>query len=241
MTHAPAPHRIGDELADSSPIRVLVVEDDPTTATAHAHYVRRTAGFAVAGVARTGAEARRHLGRAPVDLVLLDLFLPDTHGLALVRSVRAAGHTADVIAVTAARDLAVVQESVSLGVVQYLLKPFTFAVLRDRLCQYAEYRAAAGEASDQEEVDQLLAALRGPRPATPPKGVAPATLRAVTRALRATADGVSADEAASAVGVSRVTARRYLEHLVTVRRAVRTPRYGPVGRPELRYRWAPRR
>ncbi|KOG81483.1 chemotaxis protein CheY, partial [Streptomyces varsoviensis] len=39
------------------------------------------------------------------------------------------------------------------------------------------------------------------------------------------------------VGISRITARRYLEHLVHTSRAGRTPQYGHVGRPELRYRW----
>jgi response regulator of citrate/malate metabolism len=40
------------------------------------------------------------------------------------------------------------------------------------------------------------------------------------------------------VGISRITARRYLEHLVESGRAARAPQYGQVGRPELRYRWS---
>ncbi|MFI6427214.1 response regulator [Promicromonospora sp. NPDC050880] len=46
----------------------------------------------------------------------------------------------------------------------------------------------------------------------------------------------SAAEVAEAVGMSRVSARRYLEHLVTEGRAQVTPRYGATGRPENRYR-----
>lgn len=166
----------------------------------------------------------RALERTPVDLLLLDLYLPDGHGLHLLRSLRAAGHTADVIAVTSARDLAVVREGVSLGVVQYVLKPFTFATLRDRLVRYAEFRAAAGEASGQDEVDRALASLRAPQPARLPKGLSGPTLEAVTRALRAAPDGVTAAAAGVELGISRITARRYLEHLVTagVRRAVRS-------------------
>ncbi|MEN8650821.1 response regulator [Streptomyces sp. 21So2-11] len=219
-------------------IRVLVVEDDPVAADAHALYVGRVAGFSVAGVAHSRAEAVRALERIPVDLLLLDLYLPDGHGLALVRSLRGAGHTADVIAVTSARDLTVVREGVSLGVVQYVLKPFTFATLRDRLTRYAEFRATAGEASGQDEVDRTLAALRTPQPAGLPKGLSAPTLEAVTRTLRAaTDDGVTAAAAGTAVGISRITARRYLEHLVTAGRAERTPHYGQIGRPELHYRW----
>ncbi|MCQ6552728.1 response regulator [Streptomyces sp. C10-9-1] len=219
-------------------IRVLVVEDEAVAADAHAQYVGRVPGFGVAGVARSRAEAVRALERTPVDLLLLDLYLPDGHGLHLVRSLRAAGHGADVIAVTSARDLAVVREGVSLGVVQYVLKPFTFATLRDRLGRYAEFRAAAGEASGQEEVDRALSALRSPgSAATVPKGLSAPTLEAVARALRDTPEGLTAAGAASALGMSRITARRYLEHLVASGRAARAPQYGQVGRPELQYRW----
>ncbi|MGN9794789.1 response regulator [Streptomyces sp. OZ13] len=219
-------------------IRVLVVEDDPVTADAHALYVGRVAGFKVAGIAHSRAEAVRALERTDVDLLLLDLYLPDGHGLALVRSLRAAGHSADVIAVTSARDLAIVREGVSLGVVQYVLKPFTFATLRDRLTRYAEFRASAGEASGQDEVDRALATLRTPRVTTSlPKGLSGPTLEAVTRTLRESTEGLTATEAAAAVGISRITARRYLEHLVTAGRADRAPQYGQIGRPELQYRW----
>ncbi|MCQ0023598.1 response regulator [Streptomyces somaliensis DSM 40738] len=227
--------------ADGGPpgVRVLVVEDDPVAADAHALYAGRVPGFRVVGVVHSRAAAVRLLKRTPVDLILLDLYLPDGHGLQLLRGLRAAGHTADVIAVTSARDLAVVREGVSLGVVQYVLKPFTFATLRDRLTRYAEFRAAVGEASGQDEVDRALAALRTPRPAAPPKGLSGPTLAAVTGALRAAPDGLTAAEAGAAVGVSRITARRYLEHLVTAGRAERSPQYGQVGRPEFQYRWRP--
>ncbi|WP_455354221.1 response regulator [Streptomyces sp. SYSU K217416] len=218
-------------------IRVLVVEDDPVAADAHRLYVDRVPGFTAVGVARSRVEAARMLDRIPVDLLLLDLHLPDGHGLHLVRSLRAAGHSVDVIAVTSARDLAVVREGVSLGVVQYVLKPFSFATLRDRLTRYAEFRASAGEASGQDEVDRALATLRAPQPAALPKGLTGPTLEAVTRALRDAPDGITAGEAGAVVGISRITARRYLEHLVTAGRAGRSPQYGQVGRPELQYRW----
>ncbi|NML53431.1 response regulator [Streptomyces sp. R302] len=218
-------------------IRVLVVEDDPVAADAHALYAGRVRGFRVVGVAHSRAAAVRLLERVPVDLILLDLYLPDGHGLALLRALRAAGHAADVIAVTSARDLAVVREGVSLGVVQYVLKPFAFATLRDRLTRYAEFRGAAGEASGQDEVDRALAALRAPQPATLPKGLSGPTLEAVTRTLREAPTGLTAAEAGVAVGISRITARRYLEHLVTEGRALRAPQYGQIGRPELQYRW----
>jgi response regulator of citrate/malate metabolism len=235
-------------------IRVLVVEDEPVAAAAHRSYIERVEGFGVAGVAGTVAEALRLLaagqrrgpdGRrlAEVDVVLLDMHLPDGHGLDVVRAMRSAGHPADVIAVTSARDLALVRASVSQGIVQYLLKPFAFAALRDRLERYAEYReqvAAAPSAASQEEVDRALAVLRPARPAALPKGLSQPSLDAVVRVLRASvpaADGVSAGEVAAGAGMSRVTARRYLEHLVDAGAARRSVRYGGAGRPEVEYTW----
>jgi response regulator of citrate/malate metabolism len=220
-------------------IRVLVVEDEPVAAEAHRAYVDRTPGFATAAVAGAGAVALDALARMPIDLVLLDMNLPDTHGIELCRRIRAAGVDVDVLAVTSARELATVRAAAAHGVVGYLLKPFTYAALRDRLVAYADYRErlrAEGDAAGQEDVDRALEAARPPRPAPLPKGMHRQTLDAVVAVLRA-GDGLSAAETAERIGASRITARRYLEYLADTGLAARAPRYGGAGRPELEYRW----
>jgi response regulator of citrate/malate metabolism len=224
-------------------IGVFIVEDDPVAAEAHALYVTRVPGFAVVGQASTGQEALQALARpatrARVDLVLLDMGLPDGHGLDVCRALRATGHAVDVIAVTSARDLAVVRAAVSLGIVQYLLKPFAFGALRDKLEGYAAYRArlaGGGAVAGQHEVDRVFGALRTAEPAELPKGMSRESLDAVVAAIR-TAGGFSASEAAEVLGTSRITARRYLEYLSELGLAERRPRYGGTGRPEVEYRW----
>ena len=223
-------------------VRVLVVEDDAVAADAHATYVGRVDGFELAGVARSGREALRFLAADPrVDLLLLDLHLPDGFGLDLLLQVRAAGHAADAIAVTSARDVAAVRRAVSQGVVLYLLKPFSFATFRSKLRQYADYRArleAAPVQVAQHEVDLAFDALRPRAEGELPKGVAAESLRHVSQALRAADRPLSATEVAAQLGVSRVTARRYLEHLSEMGAVARSQRYGGQGRPELEYRWA---
>ncbi|HET9499389.1 MAG TPA: response regulator [Marmoricola sp.] len=222
-------------------IRVLVVEDEAIAADAHATYLTRVAGFDVAGVARSGVEALRLLGEGGVDLVLLDFNLPDGHGLELLQRMRSAGHLCDVIAVTSARDLEMVQRAVAQGVVLYLLKPFTFAGFRAKLEQYAAYRSRLGETEPQvvqDEVDQIIGLLRSAGGAEAlPKGMSAETLRVVTECLRDARAGVSASEVAGVVGSSRVTARRYLEHLADSGLVVRRSRYGGGGRPEVEYVW----
>ncbi|MFE5673179.1 response regulator [Agromyces sp. NPDC056523] len=228
-------------------IRVLVVEDEPVTAEAHAAYVGRVAGFEPVGIAHTGAEAVRLLrdarqpdGSIPgVDLILLDVNLPDTTGIELCRSLRAAGIEIDVIAVTAVRDAAVVRSAVALGIVQYLIKPFAFAAFAEKLNAYREYRTRVGTAivTDQQEVDASFAALRTSSGADLPKGLTRETLDRVRAAVRdAPAGGLSATELAVRLDLSRVTARRYLEHLADTGAVERANRYGTPGRPEVEYR-----
>lgn len=226
-------------------IRVLVVDDEPLTASAHADYVRRVPGFTVAGVAGTGSEALRlikqSLGSADarIDLILLDMNLPDTHGLELCRRIRAAGVDVDVIAITAVREMKVVRASISVGIVQYLIKPFTFALFAEKLATYLDFRRGfegSGTLTTQTDVDQTLAAFRNPSSSQLSKGLTEETLHHVVELLTDATKALSASEVASALSISRVTARRYLEYLADTGQADRLSRYGTRGRPELEYR-----
>ena len=219
-------------------INVLVVEDDQVAAEAYRLYVQRVLGFEVAGVVHSAAEAQRFCQRRAVDVILLDFYLPDTHGLTVCRALRAAGSTVDVIAVTAQRDLAAIHAAISLGVVHYLLKPFAFAEMRDTLERYAQFRQRvprSGEVFGQADVDDIWHRLRSIGHLTLPKGMSGETLRAITEALIAAPGGLSAAEAAHAIGVSRVTARDYLKYLADKGLAQRRLRHGHVGRPEVRF------
>ncbi|MHA7287938.1 response regulator [Arthrobacter sp. MDT3-44] len=233
-----------------SAIRVLVVEDDPVAADAHAEYVRRLEGFELAGVARSGAELAVFLHPAgegtvqaepAVDLMLLDMNLPDAHGLDIIRRVRGLGLPLDIIAITAVRDLHVVRSAISSGIVQYLIKPFTYSAFREKLEAYREFRqnlVDQASATTQAEVDQAFASLRPVTVSTLPKGLSAETLRAVSRLLKGLREPTSAIEVSEALSMSRVTARRYLEYLADQQSVLRTPRYGTRGRPEFEYSWA---
>jgi response regulator of citrate/malate metabolism len=221
-------------------IRTLIVEDDALVAEVHASYVERVAGFAVAGVAHRATEALELLTSRPVDLVLLDFHLPDVKGLDMLRTLRA--HTAapvDVIAVTAARDPETIRQAIAHGVTQYLVKPFTFATFSDKLERYARYRAqVAGAAEpDQAQVDAMIGTLRSPTTRSLPKGLNATTLDNVRTAVRDSAAPLTASDVGGRCGLSRVTARRYLEHLAVEGVVELSMRYGGTGRPEHLYSW----
>ncbi len=221
---------------------VLVVEDEPLVAQAHAGYVSRIDGFEVLGTARTVQEAVRMIVHLPVDLVLLDLNMPDGDGLDLLRTVRGAGRELDILAITAVSEVQSVRTAISLGVVGYLLKPFVFKDLQARLKTYRRYRLnlPAERATSQAEVDRLLQDLhRPPGPLALPKGLSPSLLARVEAMVRGTgsSDAYSASQVADAVGTSRVTARRYLEHLAELGALERGQRLGRTGRPEITFRW----
>ena len=221
-------------------IRTLVVEDDALVAEVHASYVERVPGFAVAGVAHRATEALELLASRSVDLVLLDFHLPDVKGLDMLRVLHARSATpVDVIAVTAARDPEIIRQAIAQGVSQYLVKPFAFATFADKLERYARYRAQVDDASepDQAEVDALIGTLRGPTARALPKGLNATTLDRVRDAVRDAEAPLTASEVAGRCGLSRVTARRYLEHLAVEGVVTLSMRYGGTGRPEHLYAW----
>jgi response regulator of citrate/malate metabolism len=219
-------------------ITTLIVEDDYHVATIHAAYVRKVRGFAVAGHASTAASARTEIKRLAPTLVLLDLYLPDGHGLDLVREALAGkGHRPDFLVITAARDMASVRAAMQLGAVHYLVKPFSFAQLEERLNAYRDLhgRLARIDQAEQHEVDTLYGLLRGPAPL--PKGQSGPTMARI-RELLETSREVSATEVAEQVGISRSTAQRYLAELARQGKIELHLHYGAAGRPEHRYRIA---
>lgn len=221
-------------------IGVLIVDDDFMVAKVHAGFVAALDGFEVLGTAATGADALDAVRRLTPDLVLLDVYLPDMTGLDVLQRLRADGSPADVIMITAARDVDSVRSALRGGVLHYLVKPFDRRTFETRLRDYAVVHGELAELEEagQADVDRVFAGARGsgPAPATTPKGIAPETLELVRAALAgAGPDGLSATECSSLTGLSRVSARRYLEQLVTQQQADVRQRYGTAGRPERRF------
>lgn len=215
---------------------VLVVDDDFMVAEIHRRFVEQVDGFRSVGVARTGAEALEAVAELSPDLLLLDVYLPDMTGLKVLQQLRSAGNRVGVIMITAARELDTVSAALDGGAADYLIKPFEFAQLRAKLEAFAARTAAlrAEQHVDQSVVDKLFGNAGGPAPEALPKGLGAETGQRVLDAVRAAGE-VSAAECAELVGISRVSARRYLEHYLSAGTVELRLQYG-AGRPERRYR-----
>ncbi|MEV0671864.1 response regulator [Mycobacterium sp. NPDC050441] len=211
---------------------VLVVDDDFMVAEIHRRFVERVDGYRPVGVARNGTEALAAAAELRPDLILLDVYLPDMTGLEVLRRLRAGGNRVGVIMVTAARELDTVRGALDGGAADYLVKPFDFDQLKTKLAAFAaraEALAGAGGA-DQSTIDALF----GGSAVVLPKGLGAETGRLVMAAVRAAGE-VSAMECAEQVGISRVSARRYLEYYLSTGALELRLQYG-TGRPERRYR-----
>ncbi|KWX19847.1 chemotaxis protein CheY [Mycolicibacterium wolinskyi] len=214
---------------------VLVVDDDFMVAEIHRRFVERVDGFRAVGVARNGGEALTAATELRPDLILLDVYLPDMTGLEVLQRLRAEGNLVGVIMITAARELDTVRGALDGGAADYLIKPFEFDQLRAKLAAFAaraDALAAEGGAS-QSMIDALFSG-RSSATAPLPKGLGAETGRLVMDAVRAAGE-VSAAECAELVGISRVSARRYLEHYLSTGALELRLQYG-TGRPERRYR-----
>ncbi|QWT25143.1 response regulator [Subtercola sp. PAMC28395] len=221
-------------------IATLIVDDDFRVASVHEGFVKKLPGFHVVGKAHTAADALEMAQRLRPDLVLMDIYLPDGDGLDVARVILDDPAPPVVLVISAATDIDAVRTAIQLGVVHYLVKPFGFTALAERLTAVRSARAAIAdwpEDAGQSDVDQLFEMLRPP-PAEPQSSdiehLAP-TLQLVYKSMSASGSGLSASEIAGQVGISRATAQRYLAQLEQIGAVKLELRYGQTGRPEHRY------
>ena len=224
-------------------IRTLVVDDDYMAASVHRSYTERVHGFEVVGEAHTGRETLDLVRGLQPDLLLLDIYLPDMSGLDVIQSLREpGGPSVDVIAITSAKDVDTLRRAIQGGVIHYLVKPFFIDTFRERLEKYVTLRTRLDRIreADQGEIDRLYGLLRAQGATSLPKGISAPTLALVLQVLGESEEReVSAADVADRAGISRGTARRYLEFLTSTGSIELSLRYGATGRPEHLYRALP--
>ena len=221
-------------------IRIIIVEDDPMVAQLNAACLRAMEGFEVAGVFSNGLEALEFLKENPVDLAIVDVYMPVCSGVELLRRMRGAWIQTPVILVTAATEMKVVEEVLALGIEDYIIKPFSYDRLRESVLRFRDKSALVQRAkkADQAVVDRLLG---NPPAATPaavlPKGLNARTMETIRQVLdQNPQEAHTCESIAAASGLSRVTVRHYLNYLVDTQILTSDIDYETGGRPRVLYR-----
>ena len=225
--------------------QVLIIEDDFRIADINRQFVERVKGFAVLEVVKTSEEALAYLRNTSMlpQLILLDVYIPDTEGLSLFWQLRQEFNEVDVIMVTAAKEVATIAETLRGGIFDYIVKPVDFNRFEQTLTRFKVQKKLLREREelDQQEIDRLTGAQAAvsqekDNEGKLPKGIDQITLNKIKIVLQQSSDlGLNALDAGNKVGVSRSTARRYLEYLVSINEAAAQLKYGDIGRPERKY------
>jgi len=220
-------------------IKVLIVEDDPMVAEINRQYTESVPGFQVVAIARNGEQAEKLLMTEKVQLLILDIYMPKCNGVQLMKIIRKNEWPVDVIMVTASKDPAHIGEVLKMGAVDYLVKPFEFKRLKQALENYRKRKIKLEAFGDmtQDDIDRLLSS-QGEEEMDDvyEKGIHPKTLNTIRQHLEPLRVAVDATQVSEAVGVARVTARRYLEHLEKRGELELEIRYDTGGRPRHLYR-----
>ena len=235
------------------PYSVLIVEDDPMVAMINEQYVRKNKQFTVCASCRNGQEALDFLEDTAVDLIILDVYMPIMDGVETLKQLRQHRCGAEVIMVTAANDTATLENTMHLGVLDYLIKPFAYERFQVALEKFEAKRMALQSASvlDQSSVDSIIGG--GQRSGSGgrlyggvdsrteggkdyPKGIQEKTLHLILSYLAEQKDWLNGDVIAENVGLSAVTVRRYMNYIVNTGKASESINYETGGRPCVLYR-----
>jgi len=219
-------------------IKVLIVEDDPMVADINKRFTEAVDGFTVVGIADNGTKAIDMANKLHPDLIILDIYMPEIDGMGVLASLRKRDIEVDVILITAANDSDIISKVMRSGVIDYIIKPFKFDRFRNTLEAYRDFNSKIVEQDSfsQVELDKFFSAKMAKASSHLPKNMHGQTLDSVIDLLSSQSEALSADDVAGQVGISRVTARRYLDYLVVEGKLQMLLEYMPVGRPIHRFK-----
>lgn len=235
----PLPSALRNKKGAKKMYKVLVVEDDPMVAMINEQYILKNKSFSVCGKCKDGLSALEFLEANNVDLIIMDVYMPKLDGFETLRQIRKKQISTDVIMVTAANDRESLEEALHLGIVDYLVKPFTFERFQIALQKYIAQHKALDELDilNQKSIDFIMDSSRKKSEDLHPKGIQEKTLSVILDHLKENqSKWLTGDEIAEKTGLTAVTVRRYMNYLVESGKAQGEINYETGGRPCMLYR-----
>ncbi|MBQ8400138.1 MAG: response regulator [Clostridia bacterium] len=219
--------------------KVLIVEDDPMVSMINEQYVNRNKAFRVVGKCKDGKSAIEYVENNDVDLIVLDVYMPLMDGFETLRQIRKNKKSVDIIMVTAANDRASLEEALHLGVVDYLVKPFTYDRFRIALDKFVSHHDAFKDVDtlSQKSIDYIIENTHKKSGELFPKGIQEKTSQIILDEMKKhPSKWMTGDEIAECIGLTGVTVRRYLNYLTEKGVLLSEIDYETGGRPCMRYK-----
>lgn len=220
-------------------IEVMIVEDDPMVLEINSKFLKRVEGFILYKAVSNLEDAKRFISLKKPDLILLDVYLPKENGMDFLKWIRAKEIDIDIILITADKSIERIQEAFRYGIVDYLIKPFSFERFKESLGQfksrYDEFKKK--DVIEQNELDRLISSPNAPQNEEDfAKGLNKYTYKTIWDEIEKDKDkDLTAEYLAEKLGIARVTVRRYLEHMEKENKVEKLVEYGKVGRPQFKY------
>ena len=210
-------------------MRVLIIEDDPMVAMIHKEYFKRKELTDDLNHVTSLEAAKDYLKKNKVDLIVLDNYLTDGQGVEFLPELK--GYP--IIMITAANDVQTVAAALSNGVVDYLVKPFTYERFSQAIDKVQDYvNLLSKEKINQDLIDDYLNSGRvDEEEDSLPKGLSRITLKKVIEAIQQQNTGFTTQQIADILDISRITIRKYLNHLVNINVLSEDAEYYTSGRP----------
>lgn len=220
-------------------IEVMIVEDDPMVREINSKFLKRIDGFTLYKAVSNLEEAKKYIEIKKPDLILLDVYLPKENGLDFLKWIRGEEIDIDVILITADKSIERIQDAFRHGVVDYLIKPFSFERFKESLIQFKGryYKFKKNDEIEQKDLDKLISSSNASQSEDDfAKGLNKYTYRSIWDEVeKSDYEDVTAEELAEKLGIARVTVRRYLEYMEKENKIEKLVEYGRVGRPQYKY------
>ena len=210
-------------------MKILIIEDDPMVAMIHKEYFKRKEISNDLNHVSTLEEAKEFLANSDTDLIILDNYLADGQGIEFLPELK--GYP--IIMITAANDVQTVEAALTNGVVDYLVKPFTYERFSQAIDKVQDYmKLLSKEKINQDLIDDYLnSGIVEEEEDSLPKGLSRITLKKVLENIKEQETGFTTQQVADALDISRITIRKYLNHLVNINVLSEDAEYYTSGRP----------